>query len=177
RKMAARLSITQSAIGAAPKVENHLGTRIHSIAVSDAAGNHFAAANVAPDATAPLAPMAAADALKPIQQFLADNDLQLPPAAQAVWMQQPSGYSWRPTSTPYYSRTTAPQVGYSSQLFTVNFGPASQHESVLERSLRDWTQSLGPRSFVAIVEQSPEVVLGLDSAHEEASLHVVAGEW
>jgi hypothetical protein len=93
-------------------------------------------------------------------------------------MQQPSGYSSRPYSSPYYGRTTVPQAGaYSPQLFTANFGPASQHESILERNLRDRSQSLGPRSFVAIVDQSPEVVLGIDSAKEEASLHIVAGEW
>jgi hypothetical protein len=176
RKTTARLRITQSAPGAAPAIENRLGTRILAIAVSDAAGKHFSSANLAPDATATLAPMAAADALKPIQKTLAENDLQLPPAAQAMWMQQPTGFSSRPYPTPSYG-TTVRQVVSSSQLFTVNFGPAAQHESVLERSLRAWTQSLGPQSFVAIVEQSSEVVLGLDSAHEEASLHVIAGEW
>jgi hypothetical protein len=176
RKMTASLRITQSAAGAAPVVVNHLGTRIVCIAASDAAGIHFATANLAADATATLAPMSAADALKPIQQALAENDLQSPAAAQAAFlMQQSSGYNPRPYVAPYY-RTTVPQGG-SPPLFTVNFGPAPQHESVLERSLRDWTQSLGPQSFVAIVEQSPEVALGIDSVHEEASLHVIAGEW
>jgi hypothetical protein len=172
RKTRARLSITQSAPGTAPAIENRLGTQILGIAVSDAAGNHFAATNrIAPDARETLAPMAAADALKPIQKTLADNDLQVPVAAQATLVQQSSGYY----SPPYYSRMTVTQVGSaSSQFFT---GPPSQRESVLERSLHDWSQSLGPRSYVAIVEKSPEVILGIDSAHEEAGLHVVAGEW
>ncbi|MCH8046597.1 MAG: hypothetical protein IID44_23060 [Planctomycetes bacterium] len=33
------------------------------------------------------------------------------------------------------------------------------------------------RSYVAIVDRSPEVELGLESAQEEASFHVIVGRW
>ena len=36
---------------------------------------------------------------------------------------------------------------------------------------------LKPGSYLAIVDRSPEVVLGVSSAREEASLHVVLGKW
>jgi hypothetical protein len=37
--------------------------------------------------------------------------------------------------------------------------------------------SLEPGSYVAVVDQSPEVVLGVASARQEASYHVVLGKW
>ena len=36
---------------------------------------------------------------------------------------------------------------------------------------------LEPNSYVAVVEESPEVVLGVGSAREEASYHVILGKW
>lgn len=36
---------------------------------------------------------------------------------------------------------------------------------------------LTPGSYVAIVQQSPEVVLGTPSARQEASFHVILGKW
>ncbi|NUQ66219.1 MAG: hypothetical protein HUU20_27470, partial [Pirellulales bacterium] len=54
----------------------------------------------------------------------------------------------------------------------------------LERSLASITRTaqtegplLGPASYIAIVDRSPEVELGTPSASEEASFHVVFGEW
>jgi hypothetical protein len=36
---------------------------------------------------------------------------------------------------------------------------------------------LEPRSYVAIVEHSPETELGTPAAREEAGFHVVVGHW
>jgi hypothetical protein len=36
---------------------------------------------------------------------------------------------------------------------------------------------LAPRTYLAIVERSPEVVFGTDQAQEEASTHLVTGAW
>jgi hypothetical protein len=59
--------------------------------------------------------------------------------------------------------------------------PPTQQTGVLEKSLLklhlpshgDW---LAPRSYIAIVEQSPEVELGT-IAREESSFHVIYGKW
>jgi hypothetical protein len=172
RKTTAALGITQPVPGSAPKLENHLGTRIRSLVLTDAAGKYFGASELESEASATLAPLAADQALKAIQKTLSENDLQLPGGAQMNWFQPSNNYYPRPG---YYAPTTSPPPDGSFQI--ANSGPAPQHDSILERSLHDWTQSLEPRSFVAIVEKSPEVVLGLDSAREEASLHVVVGQW
>jgi hypothetical protein len=36
---------------------------------------------------------------------------------------------------------------------------------------------LPPRSYLAVTESGPEVEFGLQGASEEASFHVVAGQW
>ena len=172
RKTTATLGITQPVPGAAPKLANHLGTRIRSLVLTDAAGNYFGAGELEPEAAVTLAPLVTEQALKAIQKTLSENDLQLPGGAQMNWFQPSNNYYPRPG---YYAPVTSPQSDGSFQI--TNSGPAPQHDSILERSLHDWTQSLEPRTFVAIVERSPEVVLGLDSAREEASLHVVVGQW
>jgi hypothetical protein len=52
----------------------------------------------------------------------------------------------------------------------------------LERSLRETFQAallrqLPARTYLAIVERSPEFELGLDEAADESSLHVIYGHW
>jgi hypothetical protein len=63
---------------------------------------------------------------------------------------------------------------------------ASLETSTLEMSLRgalardakgQTFAAMRPRSYVAIVERPPLVSLGVDSAEEVASLHVVTGSW
>ena len=53
---------------------------------------------------------------------------------------------------------------------------------MLERSLGETLtaaelRQLPPRSYLALVERSPEFELGLDSATDESSLHVIYGRW
>ena len=57
-----------------------------------------------------------------------------------------------------------------------------QDSGTLERELFDLVQQmikekLPPKTYIAVVESSPEVELGTPSAREEASFHVIRGEW
>ncbi len=59
---------------------------------------------------------------------------------------------------------------------------ATQNTSVLERTIREAGEQLKNdklpvRSYVAVVESSPEVELGAAAAREEASIHIVVGKW
>ena len=59
---------------------------------------------------------------------------------------------------------------------------AFQKTSVLERSIREVTDqlkndSLPARTYVAVVETSPEMELGTSAAREEGSFHIVVGKW
>ncbi len=52
--------------------------------------------------------------------------------------------------------------------------------SRLEYALRHWMALKPPpppRSYLAIVQQSPEVRLGLEDVVQTASFHVVRGQW
>ena len=58
----------------------------------------------------------------------------------------------------------------------------SQTTSRLEDAIsllraRPGEEPLAPGSYLAIVERSPEVVLGTPSAREEAAFHLVHGTW
>jgi hypothetical protein len=37
--------------------------------------------------------------------------------------------------------------------------------------------ALPPRSYVAVTETGPEVVFGMDGVEEQASFHVIVGQW
>lgn len=175
RKTEARLAIVEIKPGQAIQVENRLGTRITAIAVSDATGTKFAGGELPNGQTATLVPAASGEALSAIHAALSANSLGLPPEAQGAWLQRSNNY-YRSYPQPTYSIRT-PGPGGQPGFEITSSGPMPQRDAMLEQRLGDWSQSLGPRRFVAIVERSPEVVLGLEGASEEASLHVVAGEW
>ncbi len=51
-------------------------------------------------------------------------------------------------------------------------------EDQLERALSFASSNeFGPRSYVAIVDRSPEQEFGLDSVDEESGFHVIIGRW
>ena len=155
RQTPARLKITVPA-GGPPLIENRLATRIVSLVLTDDAGNYFKTADLGDRQTAKAAAVSKADALEIVRRVLRDNMLQPPDGSTPDWFTN-QGMSYR------YNNVPVPNLLVG--------------QSVLERNLRDAGEPLAPRRFVAIVERSPEVELGLDSASQEASLHVVVGDW
>ena len=154
RQPPARLKVTVPA-GGPPQVENCLGTRIESLVLGDEAGNCFAAREIADGKTSTAEVVSTSIALDPIRHALRDNVLQAPDGFTLDWVANRNPI--------YYNSPPAPNL--------------QAGQSLLERSLQEASQSLAPRRFVALVERSPEVELGLDSASEEASLHVIVGDW
>ncbi len=168
RKTPARLDVRRvEGSGGSLEVVNRLGTRIQQIVATDADGYYFRGGEISDGDGATLRPDLAKDALIGIRKTLSDNDLELPPGSQLGWFRD--------------SYDNNRQYGYRySYPISQNYAPnqsVSQREGILEQSLREWSKKLAPRTFVAIVDRSPEVVLGVESAREEASLHVVAGHW
>jgi hypothetical protein len=70
----------------------------------------------------------------------------------------------------------AMKVAPSPQMFS---GPViGRMEAGLAAALQQVIDGkLPPRSYVAIVDRSPETELGTPSAEEEAGFHVVVGRW
>jgi hypothetical protein len=58
----------------------------------------------------------------------------------------------------------------------------TMHTSMLERGFIELTGTDlprldQPRTYMAIVDRSPEMSFGLEKVNEEASLHVIVGSW
>jgi hypothetical protein len=156
RKTAARLDVVLSdQQGGVSKIENHLGGRIRLLVLTDSTGRAFAAESVSDDESATVREMESSAAHARIAKLILDNDLQFPAGTQGTSFQGNQRYStYSPNPTPAPVET----------------------ETILERSLHH-ASDLPPRSFVAIMETSPEVELGISSAREESSLHVIVGKW
>ncbi len=157
RESPARLDVKISADGSTAKIANHLGVRIRKLFVRDTADHYFSGENVVPDGAATLSSSAASS-------FIAldlGDPLSLPPGSRLDWFES-SSFSRR-----YGMRT------YS----TNNLSAPAQGGGMLELSLKQASTHLAPGHYVAIVDRSPELELGVESAREEASLHVVAGNW
>ncbi|MCX7427299.1 MAG: hypothetical protein NTW96_16930 [Planctomycetia bacterium] len=150
-------------------IENLLDAPIEQLAVRTADGKYYWATDVDRGGTARAKRTEASEAVSSLRKCLADNQPGFPPGMDR---QSSSGVFGLRGGRRYYmmyggNRSESPTQGTSR----------------LERSLQDPAMSgggrplLAPGTYVAIVRESPEVELGTDSALEEASFHVILGEW
>lgn len=167
RPSRAGLRWIDGAAGAGPRLENQLGSPIKLLLICGRDGTWRRAEDVAQGAVAPLEKADLAKDLTPLRKLLRDQQ----PAV-------PEGFEPGQTSSSGFFRTR-----YRSWNMNAS-DEASQNTGRMETALArvlaitpDRTAPLGPGSYVAVVERSPEVALGLDDAQEKDSLHVVVGQW
>jgi hypothetical protein len=150
-------------------IENLLDAPIEQLAVRTADGKYYWATDVDRGGAARAKRTETSEAVSRLRKCLADNQPGFPPGMDR---QSSSGVFGLRGGRRYYTiyggnRSESPTQGTSR----------------LERSLQDPAMSgggrplLAPGTYVAIVRESPEVELGTDSAREEASFHVILGEW
>ncbi len=176
RPTKAKLDINSSA-GGLPQVTNRLGANIERIILTDEVGNYFSGIGAEDGAAVSLTSIEKdSSAVKEIMAVLNDNQPRRPEAMinrndRSFFGLNRQGVQYQP----YY---------YPGMNYRVNGNEpeATQQTGVLERSLAAVQDELlagrvPPKTYIAIVNQSPEVQLGTPSAHEEASLHVVVGKW
>jgi len=147
-------------------VTNQLGVPINLLLVHDAAGNYSIAHNIAADASSELSALSASDLSPDWNKVRKDNALQVPEGMEITGSHSIFGIRRRYYGRPYMGTpvTMTPETG--------------SLERALDETLR--AASLGElptRSYIAIVERSPEFELGLDSATEESSYHIIYGRW
>jgi len=154
-----------------PEVVNQLGTPLHQVLMCDKDGQLYWAERVPADGTAELSPINLADARSNLSRVHRAHEPALPEGMRQYRRGGMFGFSRRR----YW--------GWASNSAMV---PPSQSTSLMEKQLRLLTTPPAqgqadplarPRSYVAVVEQSPEVPLGVSSAEEEESYHVVFGRW
>jgi hypothetical protein len=141
----------------APSVRNRLQTAIQQLVVRTKEGKYYQAASVGAGATVMLEPIsAAADAR--LTGKLRDDKLLVPPGMADT------------TPTGAFGR-----VSYRMWLYNQGSARPSTATSRLEK-MRS-VDNMPPGSYAALVDRSPEVVLGVSSPREEPSSHVILGQW
>ena len=167
RPTRARLIVTEGTAGGV-SVENRLGTRIAELLVCTEGGRFFAASDLDRDATAELAPVEVGPAFARLAAIGQENEPAFPRDLDptAIRYLYGSRYSYRRAMLGIYSPGGRP-----------NELPPGLLEDSIRALVRPGAGSLTPRSYVAIVERSPEVVSGTPSAREEAGFHVIHGTW
>lgn len=162
RSSKAGLKIVES--GNRIRVDNHLGTRIRHLLVAGSEGKLFYAASLQPNDSVRLDAIAGTDdTINPeIDRMLLVFKAHTPATPEGIdlsQMQYTVAGSWR----------------------FVN-GAATQSTSRLERAIGEAKsavagRSLAPRSYIAIVDRSPEADYGMSGGDEQAGFHLVRGNW
>lgn len=150
------------------EVSNRLGARVQKLLVCGEDGRWYWAEEVERDATVRAEPIEPASAVQMLRQAHQANQPEYPPGLDRVNLGNPYSVGYRPY--PYRSAFSAASVSQQT----------SRLESALEvlRSAGSGGQGgMPPRSYVALVDESPEVVLGTPAAREEAGFHVILGTW
>ena len=168
RKTGAMIAVNEHADGSIDAV-NQLGTPIQYIALRDSAGNLRQGRNVGLDDSASLErtdPATVSSALAAI-----GLDQRLSPPKDMRDMRSRSIFDIRRT---YYHRPYP--MGMPGTQLTQR--APGMIEDQLERALGfASSKEFGPRSYVAIVDRSPEQEVGLESVDEESGFHVIVGRW
>ena len=151
-------------------VENRLGARIQYLLLRSEEGDYFGTGAIATGATASLAAVDPDEQQGRLRQIALEHRPEFPP-----------GTNRQSLAATAASRGMFRRYRYWGNYGNVNIGQAS---SRLEQSLGriGGTRTpdaplLEPRSYLAVVDRSPEVELGTPSAREEASFHVILGSW
>jgi hypothetical protein len=139
--------------------------------LADADGAYFSAADVVDGAIARLAPAELSKEGAAFREFWQQSAPRVP-----LGMDQRfnnfvgrSRYRW---TSPWNS--SLPDATLASGLLERGLTGALNQ---IAPSFGGAPAGLAPRSYLAVVERSPEADYGVASVEEEASLHVVAGRW
>ncbi len=178
RKTSAKLEIQPAADGQSLKVANHLATPILRLIVAGENGKYYAAEQIETGAVSTLS-LVDEDriALKTMVTALSESQPRRPDLMVNHDNRSFFGLNGQRS---YGQNVYGP--GWNYRTSGGNEPAPMQSTGILERSLTAIQEELlsgqlPPRSYIAIVEHSPEMQLGAPSAHEEASLHVVVGSW
>ena len=158
-----------------PQVKNLLGSTILQLMLTDDEGNEFTASSIPASATVQFDKISST---KSLLELFATNQPQVPNATSEPGH---NGFFGLNRRRPYYQGGVYAPTGYISPN-SPTFASAPQNGGILERSFSEIqvaiaTGSLPPRSYVAVVEHSPEFQPGTALAKEEVSFHVVVGNW
>jgi hypothetical protein len=147
-------------------VENRLETPVRQLLLRSASGDLYYGRGIAPGGRAPL------------EALTAEADIQRATLEMLGERNQDSN------SPAYAGSTPVARMFFGSGVRSRRYrgGYYPQQTSLMEAGLTGAFEAIGaqlpePRSYVAIVDRPPDVTIGVDSAVERQSLHVIYGIW
>jgi hypothetical protein len=167
QKTQRHLSIRDTPATAPPTVQNYLGVFVKQLVLRASNGELYGAKDIPPDGQVQLEAVSDEDATRALKQYYNAAKMDFPVGYDASYYRNNFGFNNR-----YYGPWSDVDQNYPE---------ASADLSLLERNLREAVQSgtekLPARSYVAITSEGVEVPLGYRRAREEASLHLIRGDW
>jgi hypothetical protein len=157
--------------GGVPSIGNRLGARIERLILADADGAYFSAAEIDDGALAPLAPADLAQENAAFRELSQKNPPGVPFGMDQQFNNFVGGRRFR-WASPW--NNSLPDATLASGL--LERGPIEALNQVAP-GFGGAPAGMKPRSYLAIVERSPEADYGVASVEEEASLHVIVGRW
>ncbi|MCE9528272.1 MAG: hypothetical protein K8R36_19695 [Planctomycetales bacterium] len=163
-KSETRLEVTEQKSAPQLQVRNSLGTKVQFLVLRDSQGNYFAAENLPVDATAEPASAREDDSREALAKLMKKQEPNYP-----------DGYSPTMSGNALHRmfRGAFPSGG--------GFSPVNTSASLLEHSLRTITSSKGellePGTYLAIVDITPDVPMGVSYSKQKNSLQVIRGRW
>jgi hypothetical protein len=168
RKSDAAIAVNEHGDGTADAL-NQLGTPIQYLAVRDSNENLRHARNIGLDDSASLDETDPGTVRDTLSEFRQGNVLAPPDDMRK--MRSRSIFDIRRT---YYYRS------YPMGLPGTQFAPRAPGliEDQIDRALQFGDlNAFGPRTYIAIVDRSPEQEVGLENVDEESGFHVIVGRW
>ncbi|REK08936.1 MAG: hypothetical protein DWQ37_18900 [Planctomycetota bacterium] len=162
------LDVAMSTDGAQCAVRNRLGTRIRSLILCDPGGNYHHTGSFPDGERATLTALKNEQALEEaLTKFSLDLSKHAPELPEAM-----------------LGSTSPDDVGtfFFGRRYYGQEAAILPDDSLLEHGLAETraavrSRSLGPRTYVAIVDRPQEIVTGVDGLVETQSLHVILGTW
>jgi hypothetical protein len=163
-KSTGRLEVTEPPAAPRLQARNSLGTGIELLILRDSRGEYFSAPQFPQGATAEPARIPATDARTALTKLIKARDLEYP-----------EGYD------PTMSGNALTRMFRGSWMNSSSSGPVNTHVSLLERSFDEIASShsdlLEPGTYLAVVEVTPDVPMGVTKSKQKESLHVIRGRW
>ncbi len=173
---ACRLNIDQSSDpNALPTIENHLGAAIDRLAICGRDGKYYYAENVGEGAKVHARKTTAKEIRSWLNKCRFDNQPVYPSGGDPRDWNRSSFTNRRSYYYSNFSNSDAVELAGSRLERTMDRLTGNDGQSTMAFS--ENMPLLAQGSYVALLSRMPDVELGTDSAREEASFHVIVGEW
>jgi hypothetical protein len=152
------------------RAKNSLGSRIDFVVVADEASKFWVGEKLENGAVDFLQPVERLDAVDRFRKIVNERSPERPDAlvgadSSAAAFQRRQWMAMRGRYSAYSGSESLESNHANTSIATL--GGTEGREGL----------QLPPRSYVAVTETGPEVVFGMDGVEEEASFHVIVGQW